>query len=196
MGKSTTSSGRESAVPRGAAALVDLLNSRAFATVPDELDTPREAAAVLRPFRQGDCEAAPSSEQIALVREIRGTLLNLVSESSPEELARHWSALSAQTATALFRQRFTGPDGAPQQQQVAGDLVTGGIVQAVAALTGDGNWSRLRLCANTLCGVAFYDTSRSRTGRWHSYDACGNRSNVAAYRARRHAPLRDGASSQ
>jgi predicted RNA-binding Zn ribbon-like protein len=29
-----------------------------------------------------------------------------------------------------------------------------------------------------------YDTTRSRTQRWHSYELCGNRANVAAFRAR------------
>ncbi|MDT5029510.1 MAG: hypothetical protein QOE61_5936, partial [Micromonosporaceae bacterium] len=46
-------------------------------------------------------------------------------------------------------------------------------------------WTRLHLCANDVCRVAFYDASRSRTQRWHSYETCGNRANAAAHRARR-----------
>ncbi len=34
------------------------------------------------------------------------------------------------------------------------------------------------------CDEVFYDTTRSRTRRWHSYESCGNRANVSAYRAR------------
>jgi predicted RNA-binding Zn ribbon-like protein len=48
----------------------------------------------------------------------------------------------------------------------------------------NGTWDRIRLCANHECSAAFYDTTRSRTQRWHSYAICGNKSNVAAYRAR------------
>ncbi|WP_414711145.1 CGNR zinc finger domain-containing protein [Pseudonocardia sp.] len=41
---------------------------------------------------------------------------------------------------------------------------------------------RLRRCANPVCDIAFYDGTRSRTQRWHSYARGGNRCNVAAYR--------------
>lgn len=43
---------------------------------------------------------------------------------------------------------------------------------------------RIRVCANDGCRAVFYDTTRSRTQRWHSYELCGNRANVAAFRAR------------
>jgi predicted RNA-binding Zn ribbon-like protein len=69
-------------------------------------------------------------------------------------------------------------------RQVTGDPVVGRIVQDVATLITTGNWSRLRYCANEVGGAVFYDTTRSRTRRWHSYEYCGNRTNVAAYRAR------------
>ncbi|MEO3773386.1 CGNR zinc finger domain-containing protein [Micromonospora sp. B9E7] len=42
----------------------------------------------------------------------------------------------------------------------------------------------MRICGNEMCSHVFYDTTRSRTQRWHSYERCGNRTNVAAYRAR------------
>ncbi|MFD9007044.1 CGNR zinc finger domain-containing protein [Streptomyces sp. NPDC059582] len=55
----------------------------------------------------------------------------------------------------------------------------------MAEMIADGTWQRIRACANEDCAHAFYDTTRSRTQRWHSYEDCGNRTNVAAYRARR-----------
>ena len=70
-------------------------------------------------------------------------------------------------------------------QQIDGDPVVGGIVLAVAGLLTASTSARVRACANDLCGHVFYDTSRSSTQRWHSYEICGNRSNVAAYRARK-----------
>ncbi|WP_414710672.1 CGNR zinc finger domain-containing protein [Pseudonocardia sp.] len=32
---------------------------------------------------------------------------------------------------------------------------------------------RLRRCARTACDLLFYDTTRSRTRRWHVEDPCG-----------------------
>jgi predicted RNA-binding Zn ribbon-like protein len=33
--------------------------------------------------------------------------------------------------------------------------------------------NRLRRCARTACDLLFYDTTRSRTRRWHAEDPCG-----------------------
>ena len=55
---------------------------------------------------------------------------------------------------------------------------------AVADILRDGTWKRMRVCANDGCRAVFYDATRSRTQRWHSYELCGNRANVAAFRAR------------
>jgi predicted RNA-binding Zn ribbon-like protein len=43
------------------------------------------------------------------------------------------------------------------------------LINEIAAL--DPN--RLRRCARTTCGLLFYDTTRSRTRRWHAEDPCG-----------------------
>ncbi|MFF4955535.1 CGNR zinc finger domain-containing protein [Streptomyces sp. NPDC001222] len=57
----------------------------------------------------------------------------------------------------------------------------------MAELMADGTWSRIRVCDNEGCRHVFYDTTRSRTQRWHSYATCGNRTNVASYGARKKA---------
>ncbi|MFC4034905.1 CGNR zinc finger domain-containing protein [Streptomyces polygonati] len=185
MVKTTTPAEREAAVPAGAVAVADLLNSRAYADLGDKLDSPGPAAAVLRPFGQED-GAAPSAARLDLVRAVRADLLDLVTAADPEDHAGKWSALSGRASSVTFRQEFAAP-GRVRLRQVGGDLVVGGIVEAVAALVAAGDWSRMRLCANDECREAFYDTSRSRTRRWHSYEFCGNRTNVAAYRARHQA---------
>ena len=74
--------------------------------------------------------------------------------------------------------------GTVELRQATGDPELGRVAAQIAELVRSGRWSRLKLCANTKCGAAFYDTSRSRTRRWHSFEVCGNRHNVAAYRAR------------
>jgi predicted RNA-binding Zn ribbon-like protein len=65
-----------------------------------------------------------------------------------------------------------------------GASAVGSVVRAVAELIATDRFSRIRLCANEDCSHALYDGTRSRTQRWHSYEVCGNRANVAAYRAR------------
>jgi predicted RNA-binding Zn ribbon-like protein len=46
---------------------------------------------------------------------------------------------------------------------------------------------RVRICANTACGVPFVDTSRSGARRWCSMTTCGALAKKRAYRARRRA---------
>ncbi|MGW7427605.1 CGNR zinc finger domain-containing protein [Streptomyces sp. NPDC054813] len=72
-------------------------------------------------------------------------------------------------------------------QQIDGDPVIGGITLTVAELITDRTWRRIHACANEACVRAFYDITRSRTQRWHSYEACGNRNNAATYGARKKA---------
>jgi predicted RNA-binding Zn ribbon-like protein len=54
------------------------------------------------------------------------------------------------------------------------------IIDEVAAL----DPSRLRRCAREECALVFYDTTRSRTQRWHAEDPCGWRERQSARRAR------------
>jgi predicted RNA-binding Zn ribbon-like protein len=49
---------------------------------------------------------------------------------------------------------------------------------------GGGDDSRLRRCANPLCGLVYRDESRARSRRWCSMQRCGNRAKVRAHRAR------------
>lgn len=47
----------------------------------------------------------------------------------------------------------------------------------------DDSWSRLKTCVH--CQWVFYDTSKNRSGRWCSMQACGGREKAKAYRRRR-----------
>jgi predicted RNA-binding Zn ribbon-like protein len=47
---------------------------------------------------------------------------------------------------------------------------------------------RLKLCANPLCRLPFYDGSKSRTRRWHDNATCGNRDRVRRFRERHGTP--------
>ncbi|MFI9612000.1 CGNR zinc finger domain-containing protein [Streptomyces sp. NPDC052023] len=177
-------------VPATAAAVVDLLNSRAHGTVrsmPDTLVNAGTASAVLRPFGRSDARE-PSPEDLTEIRALRATLMDLVTGQDETGAARAWTDLSRRASSVTLRQEFSAP-GRVRMRQVTGDPVIGGITLAVAELVEDGTWSRIRVCADERCGHAFYDSTRSRTQRWHSYEMCGNKKNVAAYRARQKARL-------
>lgn len=180
----------EREIPASVAAIVDLLNSRPHGNIASTLlDTLREresASVVLRPFGQPE-GVAPSSERIAEFQALRATLMSLV--AAPDGGAEATATLAELTERAspvTWRHDFSVP-GAVGLKQVEGDPVIGGFTLAVAELMADGTFARIRACANERCGHVFYDSTRSRTQRWHSYETCGNRNNVAAYRARRKA---------
>ena len=57
----------------------------------------------------------------------------------------------------------------------------------LASVIRDHGLERLRVCAATGCSRVFVDTSRNRSRRYCNPDICGNRTNVAAFRARQRA---------
>jgi predicted RNA-binding Zn ribbon-like protein len=54
------------------------------------------------------------------------------------------------------------------------------LIEELAALQPD----RLRRCARPECDLLFYDTTRSRTRRWHAEDPCGWRERQRVHRLR------------
>jgi predicted RNA-binding Zn ribbon-like protein len=64
------------------------------------------------------------------------------------------------------------------------DAILGALIADLHRAVSSGSWRRVRLCAYEPCNAAFYDATRSQTQRWHSYEVCGNRANVAAFRRR------------
>jgi len=49
----------------------------------------------------------------------------------------------------------------------------------------NGDWTRLKLCRNPVCGSAFFDRSKNNSGVWHDVKVCGNAANLRASRARK-----------
>ncbi|WP_121157586.1 CGNR zinc finger domain-containing protein [Micromonospora pisi] len=188
MGTHESSEAKEPKVPARAAGIVALLNTRPHATptLPDTLDNPATAAEVLAPF--GQPAGVPLTPgQLDQIRAVRTDLMTVIDAADPEHAERGWTNLSADAADATFRQVFSAR-GEARLEQVAGDQIIGRIALDVAELVRDNTWSRIRACANEQCRHVFYDTTRSRTQRWDSYETCGNRVNVAAHRARGNRP--------
>jgi predicted RNA-binding Zn ribbon-like protein len=171
-------------IPEPAVAIVGLLNSRAHAIHPDTLDDAETATGVLRRF--GHLEGAPAAQRMEQVRALREDLMAVLhadAVNDDEAVRQAWADFTARTSMAVFQQDFSTP-GRVRLRQTLGDPVVGRIALDVADLVSAGSWSRLRACANETCRSVFYDVTRSRTQRWHSYEICGNRANVAAYRSR------------
>src|SRR5258708_5576526 len=172
-------------VPAAAGAIVDFLNSRPHATptLPDTLADPEEAARILRPFSPRG-ESTPSDDDLRRLQELRTDLMAAVTSAGSAAERTAWERVSQHAAAAPFRYAFPGP-GEVRVEPAAGPMVVGNVIRSVAELIAAGNWSRIKACANAACVHVFYDTTRSRTQRWDSYEVCGNRVNVAAYRTRR-----------
>lgn len=129
----------------------------------------------------------------AVVRQLRVVRDDLIGQVTAGDAAggqAAWERFAADVDEVRFGFDFAGAGvgaaGRPEDllRQTSGDSLVGALVRAVAQLVASGNWTRLRVCANEVCSGIFYDRTRSRTQRWDSYDTCGNRTNVAAYRAR------------
>ena len=69
------------------------------------------------------------------------------------------------------------------------DWLLAAIARSAAELISEGPSARLRICSNPVCGLFFYDNSRTRRRRWCSMSLCGNRHKVAAF-SRRHSAAR------
>lgn len=66
--------------------------------------------------------------------------------------------------------------------------VSGGLARIAAAVMNThaaGVWPRLKVCTESTCQWAFFDSSKNRSRSWCSMKVCGNRTKTRAYRARR-----------
>jgi predicted RNA-binding Zn ribbon-like protein len=77
-------------------------------------------------------------------------------------------------------------DGSSHLTPLAGgvDGAIGTILSVAFASMAAGSWTRLKVCPEETCRVAFFDHSKNRSRRWCSMEVCGNRTKVRAFRAR------------
>ncbi len=128
----------------------------------------------------------PSARDLKRFLEIRAALRALLAAKSRGEFDGE-AAARLERAAGEARSRTTYDDGGP----VAfgpGDATVDGAVGALLAVfalaRATPEWPRFRLCARQGCRRAFYDGSRSKTGRWCS-SRCGGKVRMAAYRRSR-----------
>ncbi|HWE08166.1 MAG TPA: CGNR zinc finger domain-containing protein [Solirubrobacteraceae bacterium] len=177
----STGSGPSAEVER----LIGFLNSRPRADGnPDGLAGRAAAGRLLGGLGLGG--VSPDAAGLERLRRLRD-LLAVLADREDGDLGRTaaWRAVDELAAGLPMRVSF--PSDVASVVRPAGegvDAVLGALIADLHGAVSSGSWRRVRLCAYEPCSGAFYDATRSRTQRWHSYEVCGNRSNVAAYRRR------------
>ena len=127
---------------------------------------------------------------MAEIEALRPRLRRIFESSDPAEAAAEINALLCE-AGAL--PQITNHDGeewhlhftpleAPLAVRLAAESAMG-----LAIVMRDAGLDRLKTCASDDCDDVFVDTSRNRSRRFCDPTTCGNRTNVAAFRARRRA---------
>jgi predicted RNA-binding Zn ribbon-like protein len=116
-------------------------------------------------------------------REALRRLLLTNGGASPDEHAVETVNRAATRGQLTLRFDVDGGSGLkPIARGVDGAI---GTILAVAfASMAEGSWSRLKVCPEETCRVAFFDHSKNRSRRWCSMEVCGNRTKVRSYRKR------------
>jgi predicted RNA-binding Zn ribbon-like protein len=170
--------------PSEAGRLIDFLNSRAKSGKPDGLGTVESATRLIEELGIADVQiGAVGLERLRRLRDA----LTVLADREPNERGstRAWDAMNDIAAGVPTTVRFVSDDESTIAPAGTGvNAAIGALVADLHSAVKSGHWSRVRLCAYEPCSAAFYDATRSRTQRWHSYAACGNRANVGAYRRR------------
>ncbi len=151
----------------------------------DELATPELMGRWLERHGLLAAGAALGEAERQRARDLRRGLRCLILAGSGGEAdAGAIDRLAAAAAGGRLAVRFE--DGVP----IGFDPASSSVADALAALAAivfaarlDGTWPRLKICPGNDCRRAFYDVSKSLTGRWCS-PRCGERTRAADYRRR------------
>jgi predicted RNA-binding Zn ribbon-like protein len=126
--------------------------------------------------------------ELELARGVRASLRNLVDDAG-ENGSDRADLEPLRTLAAEHTARLTvGDGGVLGLEDVCGETLGDGLFSLLLTIRGaqtNGNWSRLKMCANPDCQWVFYDRSRNQQGNWCNMAVCGNRLKNRQLRARR-----------
>ena len=152
---------------------------RAPAIHPDPLATPATAAGALLLPRV-------DASELGALRELHATTVQLVDDI----LNGGRAAVAATRLTELAKPSVaTVRLDAGDDQTVRVGLewgeptATATLARRVALELGEIDVTRIKRCRRPACDLVFYDTTRSRTQRWHAESPCGNRERQRRHRA-------------
>ena len=153
----------------------------------DELETIAGLDVFLEEFAMTG-ERLGTSAELEAVREIRERLRALWSAGDRTEAAALVNAILRDTATTPYLIKHDELDwhlhmtepSAPLAHRIGAESAMG-----LLDLIRTDNLGRLKTCAADDCDALLVDLSRNSSKRYCDTGNCGNRANVAAYRARR-----------
>jgi predicted RNA-binding Zn ribbon-like protein len=91
--------------------------------------------------------------------------------------------INALAAASTAHVELVVTEGVPRRQLVWTDTsVAAALARRLVEELNALEPGRLRRCARPQCGLLFYDTTRSRTRRWHAEDPCGWRERQRVHR--------------
>jgi predicted RNA-binding Zn ribbon-like protein len=173
----------------GVGLAVDLVNSYSPVSQRDDLTHPGALEAFLRDHE--DSYARPVIERdLEQVRVVRERLREVFLASEEREAI---SILNNLLAESHALPQLTDHDGEPWHlhytppETPLAPRLAAETAMGLAVIVAEHGFERLRLCEGKDCLDVFVDVSRNRSRRYCSPEVCGNRANVAAYRARRRA---------
>lgn len=176
---------------------VDLVNTLDHITGHDELTEPEHLTEFLQDHR--DSYRRPvTAEDVADVRRLRDQLRSAFVMGDETAVV---GLLNALLADASALPQLSDHDGEPWHLHFTppeSSLVAHMAAEAamgLAIVIRDQGLDRLRLCSAVGCSRVFVDTSRNRSRRYCDPSTCGNRTNVAAYRARQRLGVTSGSMS-
>jgi hypothetical protein len=137
----------------------------------------------------GKDEVVSEADRRLAVR-LRDALRSAASANSG--LSREWSDVDGRIFGELplvvrLGER-SGPELVSGESGVRGAL--GKILAGVVVASAKGTWERMKICAAEDCRWAYYDHSKSRTGRWCAMETCGNRHKTRRYRRKKRTSAR------
>ena len=170
--------------PVEAERLIGFLNSRPRVGHPDGLASGESASALLESL---GLDGGPLDDvglkRLCRLRDLLAVLADREGDNGGRGAA--WDAVNEIAAGVPTVVRFISDEESGVHPAGEGaDAIVGALIADLDRAVSGGTWKRVRLCAYEPCKSAFYDATRSRTQRWHSYEVCGNRANVASYRRR------------
>jgi predicted RNA-binding Zn ribbon-like protein len=148
--------------------------------LPDLTGAATQLASIIdRPIAEAD---------LAGLRRLQRTAVD-VTEAIVADETVDCDEINALAAGGTARVTLVVAEGVLRQQLVWTDTSSAAalarrVIEELSALEPD----RLRRCARPECDLLFYDSTRSRTRRWHAEDPCGWRERQRIHRTR---PLTD-----
>ena len=177
---------RPSTAPGQLALVQSFLNTLDVESGRDELANLQSAQAWLASQRLVSPGTEYDERDRRRLMEVRRALHALVAANDGTGLQRRAvTTLNEAARRVRLGVRLHPEDGYRLMAEGVGiDRPIGELLIAVTGSMAAGSFPRLKTCANEACQLAFFDSSKNRSGRWCSMTRCGNRMKGRAYRQR------------